>query len=115
MIHHHALESASVITLAAGTIILGIMPNEGDFTILIQAGMAGIVLLLLLKFIPDLMKANAEQMKLHQNAMESITEAHRVALDSLVKSFEQHDSSWRELLTRRGYCPVRDSEENHGK
>jgi hypothetical protein len=83
----------------------------GVWGLILQAGNAGIVLLLLLKFIPDLMRNQREAATAHQDAMQKIVDTHKATIDSLVKSFENHDGAWRDLMNRRGYCPVRDKEE----
>jgi hypothetical protein len=108
---------ASTATIAQSVMDTGI----GPWGLVLQAGNAGIVLLLLLKFIPDLMRNQREASTAHQAAMQKMAESHRstmqnivdshkTTVDSLISSFENHDNAWRDLINQRGWCPVRDGD-----
>jgi hypothetical protein len=95
---------ASIATLAQSALDAGASP----WGLILQAGNAGIVLLLLLKFIPDLMRNQREASTAHQESMQKIVDSHKATVDSLVKSFERHDDAWRDMLSQRGWCPARE-------
>jgi membrane protein implicated in regulation of membrane protease activity len=78
----------------------------------IQGGMAAIVVLLLLKFVPDLLKSASDKDKAFIDALERQNKAHAEAMKTLVDAFERHDCAWRELMKTRGFCPVRDNPEH---
>jgi hypothetical protein len=93
-----------VIGTAAGTLTSG-----HGWEWVIQGGMAAIVVLLLLKFVPDLLKQSSDKDRSFVDALERQNKAHAEAMKTLVDAFERHDSAWREMMKARGFCPVRDN------
>lgn len=94
-------------------------PSAGWAPIVIQGGFLGVVVVLLLKFFPDLVKANKEsaasylkaledQRKAHDEMTEKQQRAYEATIERIVSSHEKQMEGWRVLLLERGYCPVRD-------
>jgi hypothetical protein len=85
--------------------------SAGWMPIVLQAGMAGIVAMLLLKFFPDLVRAQREQnerfltaMESQQKAHASLAEAQRIAhevtIKRLVESHERQMEAFRSWYAR---------------
>lgn len=85
----------------------------GWLPLIVQAGMAGIVVLIVLKHIPELIKAQAEANKLHAENLRLEREAFERTITRIVDANERKDEAWQKLISLRGYCPVRDGNSHH--
>jgi len=120
------------IFMAIGTFFgqLATNPESSWYSIAIQAGMMGVVLLLLLKFFPDLQRSQRETtdrflMALTEQrvAHDAAVDAHRLAYEATIErivhehelrteAHERQMENWRKMIALRGYCPRRDGAEN---
>ena len=83
---------------AAGTApLLAQMTASPDWTVWVNAGMAGVVMVLLLKFFPMLLKHMEQMSQRHENTIKNIIEANT-----------RKDEAWQELVQARGICPLKD-------
>jgi len=80
----------------------------GWLPIIVQAGMAGIVVLIVLKHIPALINAQQVANKLHAENLRLEREAFERTIERIVSANEKKDDAWQSLISSRGHCPVRD-------
>lgn len=87
----------------ATTTMIGVVGQAAtDISLWLQAGMAGVVVLLLLKFFPGLMNHLEEKDKRHEETIRSIVERN-----------EKKDEAWQQIVQSRGICPIK--EDNHNQ
>jgi uncharacterized membrane protein YhiD involved in acid resistance len=96
--HTQFFETLPYIAGGATTVIAAV--GSTDVTFWLQAGMAGIVVLLLLKVFPFLMDHLEEKDKRHDETILDIVERN-----------ERKDAAWQEIVQSRGICPIK--EDNH--
>jgi uncharacterized membrane protein YhiD involved in acid resistance len=84
----------------AATALIGVV-GQADVSFWLQAGMAGVVVLLLLKFFPMLMKHLEEKDKRHEETIRNIVERN-----------EKKDEAWQKIVSDRGICPVSTDNQN---
>lgn len=78
-------------------------PSEGSWhSLAIQAGMAGVVVLLLLKFFPMLIAH-----------LEKKDAEHQAIIREIVASNQLKDEAWQKIVTDRGLCPQDRPQSNH--
>jgi hypothetical protein len=110
------------VVIASASDSLSILTAEGWLQLALQAGSTFILAIFLLWVLPNLMRFQRELAKDMQNSiklnneanarvMENNNAAHTTVVANMTASFERHDAAWRDLINRRGYCPVRDG--NH--
>ena len=117
------LSYAGAFAASLGTLIASLEMDTatgGWLPLIVQAGMAGIVVLLVMKHIPAMQKANADAQDRFLNLLEKQNEAHTVAMEKERDMFRQvieritsdnreQNMAWRDLIATRGYCPIRDT------
>jgi hypothetical protein len=99
-------------TAAAAT--QGVGASSDWFSVVLQSGMAGIVVILLLKVIPDSSRANATRHREFLDALAVRDAAFMKALKEERESRERQNAAWLAIVTERGYCPVRDAKVHQG-
>ena len=83
---------------ATATVLANVKPAgvaESWMQLALQAGMAGVVVLLLMKFFPMMMDRMAAQQALHEQTVQRICEIHDVRA-----------KEWQDIIRSRGLCPV---------
>lgn len=98
--------SASASTLLAS--IASDVSGSGWLPLVVQAGMAGIVVLIVLKHIPELIRAQQRANDQHAENLRLEREAFERVMNRIVESNERKDAAWQHLISQRGHCPVRD-------
>ncbi len=87
--------------LAGFSTILAQIPTPeggGWLQIVIQAGMAGVVVVLLLKFFPMVMQHLKEKDAAHQQVIREIVESHR-----------EEVRQWQQIVQSKGVCPINEN------
>lgn len=79
-------------------------------TLAIQAGMAGVVFVIVLKHIPALQQANERERAAFLAALEKQADSHEKIVERIVAEHAENNRQWREIISTRGYCPIRDKE-----
>ena len=124
---------ASIATILA-SVDVNAANGGGWLPVIVQAGMAGIVILLVVKHIPGLIAAQQEMQKsqhekekemqkayldalekqgaAHRESLSAERQFHQDVINQIVKSNSEKDDVWQRLVAQRGYCPVRDNGNN---
>lgn len=122
-----SLETMSYIGGAAfsAATLLGSLSGDpvsgGWLPVIVQAGMAGVVVLLLLKHIPCILEAHAKNQHSFMETLEreriafrdvlaAERESHERNIERIVNSQSVKDAAWQEIVNHRGQCPIRDTE-----
>lgn len=80
--------------LTTATSAIAQVSNAGNPSLWIQAGMAGVVVLLLLKFFPMILA--------HQRAE---SEANREIVREIVAANQAKDEAWQKIVAEKKLCP----------
>lgn len=84
--------------------------TTGWLPVIVQSGMAGIVVLIIMKHIPEMIKANERNTDRYLEALKGEREAFRESLRDISKENTKREESLREALEKRGTCPIVDAE-----
>lgn len=103
---------------ASASTLMGSLAGEavsggGWLPLIVQAGMAGIVVLIVLKHIPELIRAQQRANDQHAENLRLEREAFERVMNRIVESNERKDAAWQQIISQRGHCPVRDGD-SHG-
>jgi hypothetical protein len=109
------------VIVASANDAIGMLSAEGWLQLALQAGSTFILCIFLLWVWPQQMKFQRETAQDMQEAisknnevnlkmLQSSSEVHVKTVERITSTFETHDNAWRDLLNRRGYCPVRDAD-----
>lgn len=79
----------------------GVMESWAQLAI--QAGMAGVVVLLLMKFFPMML-----------DKMEAKDRAHEDTIRHIIESNSKKDEAWQKLVQERVTCPMQNQNQNQG-
>ena len=80
---------------AASSFVAQMQPSPGSWhSIAIQAGMAGVVVLLLLKFFPMIL-----------SSMRAEADANRAVVREIIESNRTKDLAWQQIINDRTLCP----------
>lgn len=129
MMTHHLADYASYLggfSASISTLLGSLSTAEGAggwLQIVVQAGMAGIVVLIVMKHIPRLITSQEETNKLFLGAIEKEREANREStakdremyektIDRIIQSQEIKDAAWQQIVMNRGICPINQEDRN---
>jgi hypothetical protein len=84
--------------------------SAGWLPVVVQAGMAGIVVLLLMKHIPQMMERNERMQERHLQVLQEERKAFEHTITTIVQSNASKDQAWQHIIQSRGFCPVRDGD-----
>ena len=87
----------------------------GWLQVIVQAGMAGIVVLLLMKHIPAMMERNERMQERHLQVLQEERKAFEHTVTTIVESNATKDKAWQQIIQSRGFCPVRDGDKPNKK
>jgi glycerol uptake facilitator-like aquaporin len=59
----------------------------------------------------DMAKTIKENNESNAQILKDNSEAQAKIVENLTGCFERHDTAWRDFMSKRGYCPVRDGHE----
>jgi len=90
-------------------------PSSGWLPVIVQAGMAGIVVLLLMKHIPQMMERNERMQERHLQVLQEERKAFENTITVIMQSNASKDKAWQHIIQSRGFCPVRDGDPSEKK
>lgn len=91
--------TGAAVTLAASAAAL-------DVSIWVQAGMAGVVVLLLLKFFPMILSHMEAKDKRHEQKMDEKDLRFEQTIRDIVERNDKKDEAWQQIVQSRGNCPM---------
>ena len=103
---------ATSLSTLIGSLSGDAVTGGGWLPLIVQAGMAGIVVLIVLKHIPELIRAQQRANDQHAENLRLEREAFERVMNRIVESNERKDAAWQKLIAQRGHCPVRDGGES---
>jgi hypothetical protein len=112
MIEQAAAEQAATlggVSAALATFFGQVSVDGGGWMpLIVQAGMAGIVVMLVMRHIPQLQASAQAQQDKFIELIRSENEQFRATIKEIADNRDSDQQAWRDLIARRGYCPVRD-------
>lgn len=76
-------------------------------TMWINAGVAGLFALFMLRVIPTLLSHMRDTSDRHIATMKEVSEQHEKTIRSIVGSNERKDQAWQQIVQSQGECPYR--------
>lgn len=85
---------AAGLMTAGSTMLAQVHPNTGWSSLVIQAGMAGVVVLLLLKFFPMIL-----------SHLDKTAQENREIIRDIIQANQNKDKEWQKIISDKGICP----------
>lgn len=82
--------------------IAGDTTSGGWLPLVVQAGMAGIVVIIVLKHIPELIRAQQRANDQFSENLRQEREAFERVMNRIIESNEKKDALWQDLISRQG-------------
>lgn len=112
--NHHLIDSIPYVSGGAAfatTALASVVPDST--TMWIQAGVAGLFAIFMLKVIPVLLNHMRETSERHIATMKEESDRHEKTIQHLVESNERKDEAWQSIIQSRGVCPLTGKIENN--